>query len=738
MSDLILVLGTTLDCAARKSIGISKGMIYVDPYPRAYEFKPHVREVNGIDDLSNLLEEIIELESKNPHFFIVRGLLRPGINHDQNIKRRIHDRPGEKANIVDVPQPWVMLDIDKLTMPPDMDPSRDPEYVVKYVLSLLPLCFQNVTTFWQFSASQNMPRKEEPFGSPPPRVIKLHLFFWLNRRVSNLELKQFFRSWEAVAIDLALFNAVQPHYLLPPEFRDGLEDPLPRRHGVLQGEGEVDVVEFPSVEIKTSSKSKKRSEPRQTQKSPRGISRSPTVERGTPLPRRKRERIEGALATIPAVKYQTWLYMLMALKSTGTSDAFEIADQWSQSAPGKYDPHEMDRTWESIGYIENGIGLGTLFYLARQHGWKDRRESALIPDVPCPYGGGEIPPSRIHDTLTGILEAHFNEAKEYTARSNSGSSKDESAPAIALDVPPGGSKTTTTLRYAVQNDARIEVYVENHDMGEELKSFSIAEGAEARLLQGRARSGVCTKYKLVRELQGEGIINLRELTCTSYKTAAEGGIQECQDIDTCEYYRQWSSTEQVRILPHVYLNIPRGKDEPTPDVVVVDENCLSTLMMSGSWKLDTLLKSSDDIVREVGQLLAAGQPLLPGLLDRWTPEELTSWSETTRSPPPLSIRPRMSWKLGLTVLESEIKGGTLGPTPNDFRALKVAIKNAISQEDQDTESIWLEQDQGDQDNQTLWVNTATIQTSDRLKGIPLVFLDGTMDIHNRSKVVPPP
>jgi hypothetical protein len=80
-----------------------------------------------------------------------------------------------------------------------------------------------------------------------------------------------------------------------------------------------------------------------------------------------------ALHHIPAdCHYHTWLTMGMALKAALGDAGFQLWDDWSSTAAGKYHPGEMVAKWQSFE-AEGGITAGTLFHFARQHGWQPPR-----------------------------------------------------------------------------------------------------------------------------------------------------------------------------------------------------------------------------------------------------------------------------------------------------------------------------------------------------------------------------
>ena len=85
-------------------------------------------------------------------------------------------------------------------------------------------------------------------------------------------------------------------------------------------------------------------------------------------------RLESALAAIPSKSYEIWFQVGMALRtldwerSDGTDVGFELFDAWSQGTPDKYSLAGCEAKWRSFGR-RAGITLGTIFHLAREHGW---------------------------------------------------------------------------------------------------------------------------------------------------------------------------------------------------------------------------------------------------------------------------------------------------------------------------------------------------------------------------------
>ncbi|MFT4507191.1 PriCT-2 domain-containing protein [Caballeronia sp. 15711] len=82
-------------------------------------------------------------------------------------------------------------------------------------------------------------------------------------------------------------------------------------------------------------------------------------------------RVRAALSVIPADDYNTWVDMAFALKHGFGDAGFEIWDAWSRTA-GNYNERSARTTWRSAKEL-GGKTLGTLFWLARQHGFEPKR-----------------------------------------------------------------------------------------------------------------------------------------------------------------------------------------------------------------------------------------------------------------------------------------------------------------------------------------------------------------------------
>ena len=200
----------------------------------------------AISDIFDL-KRLLELLEQEPHIFVIRGF--PALDIDLNEPVRRKKNPDAKANgriwfIEGDGQPWALVDIDKFPVPPEIDPVRDPEGAIDYLIKhALPPALRDVTFVWQWSSSTGMQGRGR---------ISAHFWFYLDRPMTQRELTAWRRTDEwlrqaeeqlarnhpgekIVIVDPALFRFVQIHYTARPIFEVGVDDPLPQRIGIRIG-----------------------------------------------------------------------------------------------------------------------------------------------------------------------------------------------------------------------------------------------------------------------------------------------------------------------------------------------------------------------------------------------------------------------------------------------------------------------------------------------------------------------
>jgi hypothetical protein len=84
-------------------------------------------------------------------------------------------------------------------------------------------------------------------------------------------------------------------------------------------------------------------------------------------------RARDALRLIPADDYGLYVRIGMALKSEFGDTGFSLYREWAMSSI-KFNDANLRKKWESIK-PEGGVTIATLFGMARDHGWQERRRS---------------------------------------------------------------------------------------------------------------------------------------------------------------------------------------------------------------------------------------------------------------------------------------------------------------------------------------------------------------------------
>jgi hypothetical protein len=79
------------------------------------------------------------------------------------------------------------------------------------------------------------------------------------------------------------------------------------------------------------------------------------------------ERAREALRCVPADDREDWVSIGMVLKEEFGKSGRDAWNEWSRKSD-KYNQRDQDHKWESFN--GSGRGLGTLFYLAEQHGYR--------------------------------------------------------------------------------------------------------------------------------------------------------------------------------------------------------------------------------------------------------------------------------------------------------------------------------------------------------------------------------
>lgn len=198
-------------------------------------YKAEYRDFENFREMCTLLSEA----EGDGNTCIVRGdlsvLMEAKAIGGLNVRRTKYQHKNEPAGFQPAVRDWAMIDVDKYEIPDDefeaLDPTAHPDECVAWLVSKLPHYFQDVSCWWQFSASQSVMT-----GS---RTVSAHLFFMLDRTVSDVTMRRWAESQKmrkgSLPIDPVMFDSIQPHYIAPPRFV-GMPDPLKVRSGVHEAE----------------------------------------------------------------------------------------------------------------------------------------------------------------------------------------------------------------------------------------------------------------------------------------------------------------------------------------------------------------------------------------------------------------------------------------------------------------------------------------------------------------------
>lgn len=143
------------------------------------------------------LKKLLSQLASEPHKCVIRGELRG--DAPQPIRRR-------RTCFEDVPQAWVMLDIDHLRLPKRLRSLPYTDAHAAFARAQLPAEFRSAGCCWQASASAGVDLRQ----------LKLHLWFLLDAPLTAAQLRRWLSPMAAGSFDPATLRSVQPHYTADP------------------------------------------------------------------------------------------------------------------------------------------------------------------------------------------------------------------------------------------------------------------------------------------------------------------------------------------------------------------------------------------------------------------------------------------------------------------------------------------------------------------------------------------
>lgn len=177
----------------------------------------------AVGSLEQLSECLFMLE-RNDSACIIRGRRRNNVDAE-GIQRLSADQEGadgffenvSRATFEDQPIHWVMIDIDKLSVDPDLTEAQR----IAKLIEVLPAEFRGADFHIQWSSSA---------GLDGWQTLSAHLWFWLSEPATSVDLKRRaqIEDWKGRGIDVGLFQEVKIHYTAAPIFKN-MDDPLADR-----------------------------------------------------------------------------------------------------------------------------------------------------------------------------------------------------------------------------------------------------------------------------------------------------------------------------------------------------------------------------------------------------------------------------------------------------------------------------------------------------------------------------
>jgi len=503
-----------------------------------------------VSDLRSLSRLLQKLENE-PTKTVIRGSLVNG---------QLGPIPRNKNTFVATPRQWCMIDIDSLAWDGD---SSDQQAMLSYATQHLPVEFQNINFWYQFSSSMGI-----------KSGIRVHLWFWLDRPCSDNKMK----AWlSGCPVDMRMFNPIQIHLTAKPRFVDGAVDPYPDRSGLFDAGTGISTVTVPSDLAFRSAVASKSSKQRTSGKSglldPSEIERDPD----TGLAIDGREQLMFLLSNEVMRELVTANYAPSEEEVTAAlwSRFCEEADVSIISQRGAWTI--ADATSKAKARLQE-LESGTYDFVSRSDRTTLGAGSGKV-DRPKLIGAEDA-----QSELNSILSVFFEDLAE------------GANPRAAIRLTMGAGKTKQTISHLKsyledKYSQTIEVYVPRHDLANEWEQS--LDGINAKVIHVYPRTGgkwdeeaksykhpiMCQRADYVGDLEDKGH-SIYGNACLS-RTSGE----QCSFFGGCSYLDQFRQSgndlgveNTVRIYTHASLFLSRNEFEQQidPNLVIIDEAFLSS------------------------------------------------------------------------------------------------------------------------------------------------------------------
>lgn len=633
-------------------------------------------KVSNIRDLSALLTRL----EMNPRAFVIRGAPTDAAVPGTLVRRLKNAQPdGTPAYFKEIERPYLMIDIDSLVAPDHINPTS--VEAVEYAIGQLPTEFRGATAFFQFSSNAGL----------RGQTIKLHLWYWLDRPLSNDLLRSWSKSVNEKCgtklIDPALYQAVQPHFIAAP-ILIGIDNPVTQRSGLLPKTNESVSLVVPEAHASNYSNF---SHAKSTEQDI--LSASEWLSKVGDFP--------GGLGFHEPLRQASW----HLVESLGQSGKAKIKEQLRKAirAADKSSHSDADiARYVSDAYLDDLI-LGADKKLSR-------RTVLTAYGVEPHFCTKEVDAEVGVKQLQEVITQFFDNPKDTVVR-----------------ITTGAGKTTQIVEELARRGPSVGpglIYVPHLKLAREVETRLLACGTKLKVqvIEGRKKSN-CANHEKANAVAMAGL-PVKTTTCISRLSSRHAGYSEsvevkCPYFDACRtsgYMSQFQNAADVYILASSYLSLGAPSELPDPKWIVIDESFYAQVIGVTEVRIEDLECS--------GSFQDIGLPLLNGLRGGRDPIEVVRSSNISAE----------YLKQAATSLYSiwQKQFGTVNPrtnfdrTKSDLKALNPAhrlfseVAVALEAGDENCPRVLL-QKRGDED-------VITISSKNILwKAAPTLNLDATAD-----------
>mgnify|MGYP003635560251 CR=1 FL=1 len=552
-----------------KSFQLADGKLIKQELLHPRYFRLETYEASNLEQLSALL---LRLED-DPSRLIIRDQALAGVDVTHPVRRKKADalRPPQEAPFVDKPISWLMLDVDKQPLPPDIDLVAQPLEAIEHLITQLPVEFHNCSIHYQLSGSAGVNYVDR---------VSAHLVFWLDKPTTSARLKEWAKAVnsEHRLIDDALFNPVQPHYTSKPSFPAEYTDPFAgRRSGLIKKAQAAVTIDYSVVE---KVKAHRQTQPQQQFEGVSGYENI-LAQLGDGLGCQGfRTVLRSATASYAASKGRE---VALATKDALKDDLrkrIEAADTSDHT-------HEEMELRKSDSYLDALIDSAIEKY-------GDANAAAPYFDIV------ELPLEEAEEKLNQTIEEFSERLHKYC---NSKPLDFLPLPSLAIKATAGLGKTSKLINKLISRNAielgDIHYFVPTLALSEQLRadldaelsfevdstSLGLFTFSRVQIIKGRDKTDeddnpLCAKAALAKDVAKLGL--------SVATTLCKSGKKTCTFYDKCGYQKQFGNTKaeeqaeaeisefnkvfsEVKVMAHNHLFLNTKGRMRKPKLVIVDE-----------------------------------------------------------------------------------------------------------------------------------------------------------------------